>query len=151
GGYSVTGSALSLTGIAGTQRMCFAPPGIMEQEAAYLAALGRVAGLNVTPRVLTLLDGGGAIQLTYVPQAQTLLEGTAWTAQEYNNGRGGVVTLLAGTEITARFENGRLAGSAGCNLYTAAYSLNGNAIEIGPAASTRRACATPPGILEQEA
>jgi heat shock protein HslJ len=151
-GYNVTGSAISLTGpAAATLRLCPEPPGIMEQEAAYLAALERIARLNVTPRALTLLDGDGAILLTYVPQAQTPLEGTAWTAQAYNNGRGGVVTLIAGTEITARFEGGRVAGSAGCNTYTAAYSLNGNAIEISPAASTRMACATPPGIMEQEA
>jgi heat shock protein HslJ len=151
GAYSVTGSALTLTSIAATLRACAAPPGIMEQEAAYLAALGRVAQLNVTPQALLLLDRDGAILLTYVPQAQTPLEGTDWTAQAYNNGRDAVVTLIAGTTITARFEGGRVAGSAGCNSYSAAYSLSGSAIEIGPAISTRMACAAPPGIMEQEA
>jgi heat shock protein HslJ len=150
GTYSAAGSALSLSGVAATLRACVAP-GMMEQEAAYLAALARVARFAVTPERLTLYDGDGATLLTYVPQAQTPLEGTAWVAQAYNNGRGGVVSLLAGTTITARFEGGRAAGSAGCNSYSAAYTLNGNAIEIGPAAATRRACVAPPGIMEQEA
>jgi heat shock protein HslJ len=150
GAYSVTGSALTLSGTAGTLRLCPGPPGIMEQEAAYLAALGRVAQFAVTQQGLTLYDRDGAILLTYAPQPKTPLEGTTWTAQAYNNGRGGVVSLIEGTEITARFEGGRVAGSAGCNTYTAAYSVNGNAIEIGPAANTRMACVAPPGTMEQE-
>jgi heat shock protein HslJ len=62
-----------------------------------------------------------------------------------------VVTVIVGTEITARFESGRLTGSAGCNMYTAAYTVGGNALTISPAASTRRACSAPAGIMEQEA
>jgi heat shock protein HslJ len=78
------------------------------------------------------------------------LEGTAWTAEAYNNGRGDVVSLVAGTAITARFEGGRVGGSASCNSYSAPYTLAGPAVEIGPAISTRRACTEPPGIMEQE-
>jgi heat shock protein HslJ len=71
--------------------------------------------------------------------------------QAYNNGRGGVVSVIGGTEITARLDGGRLTGSAGCNTYTAFYTLSGNAIAIGSIASTRIACSTPAGIMEQEA
>jgi hypothetical protein len=42
-------------------------------------------------------------------------------------------------------------GSAGCNAYTASYTLNGNTIDIGPAASTRMLCSAPPGRMDQEA
>jgi heat shock protein HslJ len=70
----------------------------------------------------------------------------------YNNGRGGVVSVLQGTEITAYFgEDGQLSGSAGCNNYTAAYEIDGDQIKIGPAATTRMACGEPEGIMEQEA
>ena len=123
----------------------------MEQEAAYLAALQRTARFDVAPDALVLRDDTGGVLLRFAPQPQTPLEGTTWSAQAYNNGRGGVVSLIAGTEITARFEAGRVGGSAGCNTYTASYTLNGSAIEIGPAISTRMACQSPPGRMEQEA
>ncbi|HEY7060780.1 MAG TPA: META domain-containing protein [Chloroflexota bacterium] len=152
GAFAGTGHAVSFSGIVATNRSCTAPTGIMEQEAAYLAALSRVARADLLPEALFLRDENGATLLEYFPRLQvTSLQGTTWTAEEYNNGRGGVVTLIEGTEITARFEDGRVAGSAGCNQYTAAYTLNGTAIEIGPGASTRMACLTPPGIMEQEA
>jgi heat shock protein HslJ len=151
GAYQVTGSSISLSGIAGTRRFCASPPGIMEQEADYLEALGRVAQFDVTTDALDLRDSLGGILLSYAPQPQTPLEGTLWTAQAYNNGRGGVISLIIGTEITARFEQGRVAGSGGCNNYMASYSLAGNTIEIGKAASTFMACPEPPGVMEQEA
>jgi heat shock protein HslJ len=151
GAYQVTDSSISLSGIAGTRRLCISPPGVMEQEAAYLNALGRAAQFDVTEAELVLHDSLGSPLLIYAPQPQMPLEGTRWTAQSYNNGRGGVVSLIIGTEITASFEEGRVAGSAGCNNYTAPYSLAGNAIQIGPAASTFKACPEPPGIMEQEA
>jgi heat shock protein HslJ len=176
GTYQLAGSAITISGVAGTLRFCAVPPGVMEQESAYLAALGRVAKFDIAGETLTLRDQAGSALLSYVPQPQAPLEGTTWSAQDYNNGHGGVVSLIAGSEITARFEGGRVAGSAGCNAYTAPYSLDGSAIvaalansrlrgggeasasgsagspiEIGPAASTRRACAQPPGVMEQEA
>jgi heat shock protein HslJ len=80
-----------------------------------------------------------------------IMEGTPWTALAYNNGRGDLVSLIEGTAITAFFTRGRVAGSAGCNAYFAPYSLAGSAIEIGRAASTRKMCTIPPGIMAQEA
>jgi heat shock protein HslJ len=41
-------------------------------------------------------------------------------------------------------------GNAGCNQYFASYSVDGNAIEIGPAATTFMTCPDPPGVMEQE-
>ena len=48
-------------------------------------------------------------------------------------------------------ETGSLSGSAGCNAYTATYTTDRGAIEIGKPAATRKACAEPDGIMEQEA
>jgi heat shock protein HslJ len=150
GSVEVSGSAISIPAPATTLRLCTAPPGIMEQEAAYLAALPRSVRITVAPDALTLYGGDGAVLLRYRPQPQTPLEGTAWVAEAYNNGRDAVVSLITGTEITARFEGGRVAGSAGCNTYTASYTLNGNTIAIGSAASTRMFCSAPAGVMEQE-
>lgn len=57
-----------------------------------------------------------------------------------------------GTEITASFaEDGALSGSAGCNTYRTRYTMDRGAIEIDPPAATKKACAEPDGIMEQEA
>jgi heat shock protein HslJ len=150
GGYTVNGNAITFSAIAGTLRFC-EEPGVMEQESAYLAALQGAAQFEVTGDALYLRNSAGAIVLTYVPQPQVALEGTSWVADAYNNGREAVVSVLVGTEITARFEGGRLSGSAGCNTYMTSYTVSGNRIEIGPAASTRMLCASPMGVMEQEA
>ena len=69
----------------------------------------------------------------------------------YNNGKGGAVSALAGVNVTADFdEKGNLSGSAGCNNYSSTYETDGDAITIGPALTTRKACAEPDGIMDQE-
>ena len=64
-----------------------------------------------------------------------------------------MVSLVLGTAITASFEGGRVAGSDGCNRYTAGYTLGPGASDlcIQPAAATRMLCAVPAGVMEQEA
>jgi heat shock protein HslJ len=62
----------------------------------------------------------------------------------------GTATLLPGTTIDAEFGDGRVAGIAGCNRYTAECTIDGTAIAVGPVASTRMFCAEPAGMMEQE-
>jgi heat shock protein HslJ len=90
--------------------------------------------------------------LVFEPQEGISLEGTTWEVISYNNGKGGVVSVITGTEISAEFgEDGQLSGSACCNNYTASYKVVGKEIQIGPAAATRKFCAEPEGMMEQEA
>ena len=49
---------------------------------------------------------------------------------------------------TAVFEGGRMAGSTGCNRYTAPYTVDGDTLELGPAVSTRMACPPPADAVE---
>lgn len=47
-------------------------------------------------------------------------------------------------EAFVRFEGeGRLTGHAGCNGFFGTYRLDGDALEIGPLAATRKACPEP--------
>ncbi len=78
------------------------------------------------------------------------LEQTTWKLDSYVDTQGRTVSVLADSEITARFEAGKVAGSAGCNNYTTSYELDGDRITIDPAASTRMACSEPEGIMDQE-
>lgn len=60
------------------------------------------------------------------------------------------VEPLAGIAITAQFEqDGKVAGSAGCNSYNTTYTVDGNKIQFGElAATTMMACPDP--IMQQE-
>jgi len=81
----------------------------------------------------------------------TGLAGTSWRVTGYNNGQGAVVSSIIGTELTATFgADGNLTGLAGCNNYTASYQVDGSNMVFGPAAATRKACAQPEGIMDQE-
>ena len=59
---------------------------------------------------------------------------------------------LPGTSITASFAaDETLTGSAGCNRYSASFTIGGGAIEIAQPSATRKACAEPEGVMAQEA
>ena len=155
--YEVSDNQMSISGpIASTMMMC-PDPGIMEQEREYLEVLASVSSFMIEGKQLTLFNAQGQAVLTFVVQEPTPLAGTEWEVTGYNNGKGGVVSVVTGSELSALFgADGRLAGSAGCNNYNAAYEVDdASAVEgdisIGPAASTRMMCAEPEGIMEQEA
>ena len=155
--YEVSGDQLSITGpMASTMMMC-PDPAIMEQEEEYLEVLASVSSFTIEGKQLALFNAEGQAVLTFVVQEPTPLAGTEWEVTGYNNGKGGVVSVVIGTELSALFgADGTLAGSAGCNTYNAAYevadaSAAEGEISIGPAASTRMMCTEPEGRMEQEA
>lgn len=60
--------------------------------------------------------------------------------------------MIVGSTVTATFgADGSVTGSAGCNSYSAPYTLAGDALKIGPTVVTRKLCDTPAGVMEQEA
>jgi heat shock protein HslJ len=54
---------------------------------------------------------------------------------------------IEGSTITLDFLNGDLGGSAGCNSYSAPYTLDGDTLSVGTATSTMMACE---GVMDQE-
>jgi heat shock protein HslJ len=147
--YEVDGDQITITPGIGTLMAC--PDPIMKQAGEYMTALAAATSYQIQGDTLELLDAGGNPVATFTAQP-TSLPGTSWIVIGYNNGRGGVVSVIIDTEITAVFgEDGTLSGSAGCNNYTASYEADddGN-ISIGPAATTRMMCSEPEGIMEQE-
>ncbi len=58
------------------------------------------------------------------------------------------MNVLQGTEITATFRKGKVAGSAGCNDYSGSYTMDGATLSVGTLASGRKACDQP--IMDQE-
>ncbi|MCE0487121.1 META domain-containing protein [Ornithinimicrobium sediminis] len=138
--YEIAGTSLTVGEAASTMMACPGAPG--EVEAAFLGALPRVSGWAAGDDGLTLLDASGGTVLALTEQASTALTGTTWVATMVDNGRGAAAGVVAGSEVTAEFDDeGRVAGSSGCNQYTARYTLEGESLEVGALAGTRRACA----------
>ncbi len=132
--------------------MMACPGPIMDQAAAYTAALTSAASYAIVNNQLRILNESGRTVVTYDERIPTSLTGTTWNAIGYNNGKQAVVSIAIDTEITAVFgEDGTLSGSAGCNNYTAGYEADDENIKIGPAAVTMMMCAEPEGVMEQEA
>jgi heat shock protein HslJ len=147
--YDVNGNQLTLgEPLASTMMAC--PEEIMEQEREYLGALADTATFEISNEELIFKDVNGN-ELVRFDSVDQSLEGSSWQVLSYNNGKGGVTSLIIGTEITANFgEDGLLAGNAGCNGYSADYETDGNNISIGPAVSTEMACLDIEGVMEQE-
>ncbi len=148
GKFTASGQNLRISSIVSTQMACAAT--IMAQETAFLKAFAATRTYAVSGGKLTLRSAGGRALLTYKAQSQALA-GTSWNVTAYNNGKQGVESVLATPKLTAAFgKDGNLTGFAGCNNYNAPYKATAPKLSIGPVASTRKECATPKGVMDQE-
>jgi heat shock protein HslJ len=147
--YTADGKQLTFSEpMASTMMAC--PELLMEQERNYTQALADTAEFEIINDELILKDSNGN-ELTRFDAVDQALEGTSWQVMSFNNGKGGVTSLIIGTEISANFgEDGQLTGNSGCNSYFAEYETDGDNISIGPAGSTEMACLEPEGVMEQE-
>ncbi|NCJ05127.1 META domain-containing protein [Synechococcales cyanobacterium C] len=149
GDYTLDGETLSIQSGGATLMAC--PEELMAQEQGFFAALEQVRGTAIANGELRLLDGEGAVLLTFAQSIPPALTGTLWHLTAYNNGQDAVTSLIAGTHITATFDaNGGLTGFAGCNTYMAAYEVTDTALNISTSASTRKFCNQPEGVMTQE-
>jgi len=80
------------------------------------------------------------------------LSGTTWHLISYRNGTGAGQPVLEGTDITAVFNDspGEVSGNAGCNHYTARYTVDGSSLRVTELAWTEIYCLDPPGVMRQE-
>jgi heat shock protein HslJ len=147
-GYTTQGGAIEIpSAIASTRMAC--PPDVMRQADAYLAALSGARRYRVDAGRLQLIAADGSLRATFAPQSQALA-GTSWRATGVNNGKGAVVSTLAGATVTLAFgADGQASGSAGCNRYTARFEAEGSSLRFQPAAATRRMCPDV-ALMEQE-
>ncbi len=84
------------------------------------------------------------------PSSQKPMTKTALTASPSSTSLVGtewLLTDLTGTPVIANskaslafMDGGRAAGNGSCNRFTAAFSISGDTIKLGPFASTRMAC-----------
>ena len=146
--FTQSGSAIEVSSVVSTQMAC--APRIMAQETIFLKALASARSYTVNGARLTLKASSGRALVRYEAQSQQLA-GTSWTVVAYNNGKQGFESVSAATKLTAAFDKaGNLAGFAGCNDYAATYTGTSPNISISKVSSTRKECATPNGVMDQE-
>jgi heat shock protein HslJ len=136
--YALDGFELSVQRDFATQMGCFEPH--LAAGGAYDANLDRVASYDANENGLVLADGDGVPVLEFVVAPSSMLEGW-WSVDMVSDGAGG----LGGNQHTARMtatfdEDGSLAGTDGCNDYSATYEVDGEAVRIGPITVTDRQC-----------
>lgn len=142
GSYTLSDGTISLSQLASTLMACL-DEAVMEQEAAYLAALQAAAQIERSGSKLTITYGDGRLLefVTYDP-----LLGTQWRLTDI-----GGAPALADTPVTLEFRFGQqVVGSGGCNRYRGSYTLlTGTGLNFAPLISTMMACAGE-GVSEQE-
>jgi len=75
------------------------------------------------------------------------LEGIPWKMVSYLDSKGQTVQALPGSEVTATFQDGTVAGRDGCNQYAGTYKMTGNVLTVKLGPSTMMACE--PQIMTQ--
>jgi heat shock protein HslJ len=138
GSYKVDGDRVILGQLAGTMMACPEPQTAI--ESAFRAAFWGAVRYSIRADQLTLLAESGAV-LAFEAEPAPRLEGVTWDVTGFNNDRHAVVGLEAETRISLSFDQGTVSGNAGCNTFRAPYSSDGNRVKIGPAVTTRKACA----------
>jgi heat shock protein HslJ len=151
GGFSRDEDRLTIEPrMAMTMMACEEP--LMELEQAITAHLAQVASYRQVGAGLELLDAEGETLMSLEAVTEPPLAGVTWRLDAYNNGKGALVSPVRDTEITLTLsQDGRLSGSDGCNRYMSGYTLENDALMIGPIATTRMACRGPEAVAQQAA
>ena len=101
---------------------------------------------KVALQTLMLLTLAALLAGCGTPGAGTRLDGTSWVLTSLNGSR-----PLEGVPVTLVFEDGEVSGSASCNSYFGAYTVEGaDELTFSGIGSTLMACLEPEGIMDQE-
>ena len=147
GSYALEGDRMAIGPVASTQMACPEPGSAIEQ--AFHAALKETWRIEVVGDELTAQTDSGET-LRFVREAPPRLAGFEWKVTNFNNDRHAVVGVIGQSRLTLAFKDGQVSGSAGCNNFHGSYRTDGDSIQIGPLATTRRACDEPLMTQERE-
>lgn len=126
-------------------------------SAKFLEGLGGMKSFVRSDDALVVnLASGAAMNFAPLPTSAALggtetLAGSTWQVTGYNNGRGGVTTPVAATELTVAFgADGTVSGSAGCNTFSGTYAVDdADGVAFGTLAAAQKMCVAE-GVMEQE-
>lgn len=149
--FDAKGDALTLEPPAKSQGGCVSKPEAQKLQASYLTGLASVVSYAIEDGKLVLYAANQQRMGTMAPLEAVPFEGTTWELMFYSSADAvDAVPVLPGAAITARFDGGKLTGNAGCNDYTADYTRDNTQLTFGPVAATKKMCAEPAGVMEQE-
>jgi len=148
GVYSTDGSSLRMQMPAQTRLICESQE-VMEQEGTFVGALLNVTEYKIEGDKLVAYTVEDQRMLTLVPAQPAPFEGTTWDLKFIYNGKEWQ-PVIPGTTVTAQVEGDQMSGSAGCNNYQTTVAIEGETLTIGTVVSTRKACAEPEGVMDQE-
>ncbi len=159
GGYSISGDAITFDPGLSTAMAC--PEPIMDQELRFTQALIDATSFTLDGDKLTIfyiVGGGGrtgelrfvanTASITPAPSGAQSLTDATWRLVSLNQGGVAVPVLADTTPMIAFTDDGRVAGSGGCNRFFGGYTLDGNALTFDALGSTEMACE--PEIMAQE-
>jgi heat shock protein HslJ len=147
GGYALDGDQLKIGPVASTQMAC-PEPGSSIETAFHKALSGTLRFALDGDHLTATTASGDTLRFQREPPPQ--LAGVTWKVTSFNNNRHAVVGVLGESSLTLSFKDGQVAGSAGCNQFHGKYSTEGNKLQLGPLATTRRACEEPLMTQERE-
>lgn len=120
--YLIKGDSLSVSVVGTTRRM--GPEDLMAQEMEFVKMLQNAKSIKVEGEQLTITTKDGK-EMTFIEKIMTFEEVVA--GKTYT-----LVGSLEENQITIKFAEGRLAGSAGINGYSTSYEVDGEEIRISP-------------------
>jgi heat shock protein HslJ len=147
GSYTLAGDQLKIGPVASTQMAC-PEPGSSVETAFHKALSGNLRYAVDGDHLTATTASGDTLRFQREPPPQ--LAGVNWKVTSFNNNRHAVVGVLGESSITMSFKDGQVAGSAGCNNFHGKYSTEGSKLQVGPLATTRRACEEPLMTQERE-
>ncbi len=143
--YTATfGEQMAVQTTLNATQNCSTPTGVMDQEKAYVADLGRAYGYWQTGSQLIINTGTGVLTYENTKPASSydqthLLVGPKWYLISYGN-----TYSSAGTQepYTLFKSDGTLEGYSGCNTFQGKYTTQVQAITITNLNATQSACPT---------
>jgi heat shock protein HslJ len=115
--YTAEADQLTIGRVASTMMFCAEPEGVMEQEAAYLAALETAATFTVVNGQLELRTADGALAVSYQVETDAVVAGPAVASADPDpvaeESEAEAVELAAATDTTPR---GRVLAPLGVNI-----------------------------------
>jgi heat shock protein HslJ len=150
GQYTLDGQNLTVGPVQATEMACVEEDR-MARERDFVTALQSARTLTRDGDTLTIGYAGGELRFTSAQaqgQSAGSLDGTRWQLASFDGGAAST-GLVAGSQITAEFADGKVGGTAGCNSYGGSYTVSGPNISIGELNQTLIGCDTP--LADQEA
>lgn len=122
---------------------------LARQESNIHAAFEAADHWSVVDNLASLSEGEGIVMEMH--RLDTELAGSAWSVTHVNNGKGGLQSVMAGTDPTLLFgTDDKVSGSTGCNILSGTYESADESLAFGSIGLTKKLCGSPAGVMDQE-